>query len=151
LRYWKHVSNILACREVFGETNADHTKTGFGPIHVRQLHTMTPNKSQRLFLRQYRELHESRSPKRVLLDRILMSCLGSVGIVVVMAMLLYFASPGALQFFVPFAAGLLVGNSASQLGGLMRRMMAWDVVEQITDWPKVYGLLGNQRPENSAD
>ena len=25
----------------------------------------------------------------------------------------------------------------------MRRLMAWDVVEEITDWPKAYKLLGD--------
>jgi hypothetical protein len=111
---------------------------------------MTPNKFQRLFLRQYRELHESKARKRVLLVRMFMSLLGSVAIIAVMSVFLYFADVGAFQIFVPLGAGLVLGNSASQFGSLIRRTMAWDVVEEITDWVRVYELLGEREQDGNS-
>lgn len=80
----------------------------------------------------------------------LRSFLGAVVIVAVMSVLLYFMVAGALVIFIPFGAGILLGNSASQLGDLMRRTMAWDVVEEITDWPKVYELLGDKEQDGKT-
>jgi hypothetical protein len=34
-----------------------------------------------------------------------------------------------------------LGNSASNLGTVMRRLAGWAVVEEITNWPKVYEML----------
>jgi hypothetical protein len=102
---------------------------------------MTPNKFQRLFLRQYRELHESKSWKRIILSRMLQSFLGAVIICFVMGVLLYFTDTGAFHFFLPLGVGLVLGNSATHLGDLMRRMMAWGIVEEITNGRKVDELL----------
>jgi len=102
---------------------------------------MTPNKLQLLFLRQYRELHEAASPKRVILIRQLRVFLGAVLMVGVMAVLLLFVQGPAVAIFVPLGVGLILGNSACNLGILLRRGGAWPVVEEITNWPKVYELL----------
>jgi len=110
---------------------------------------MTLNKFQRLFLGQYRELHEAASPKRVIFVRLLKVFLGSVVIVGAMAVLLLFAGGSAFAIFVPFGVGLILGNSASNLGALMRRVAAWSVVEEITNWPKVYELLDASRDKES--
>jgi hypothetical protein len=113
-------------------------------VNLSRLHgtrTMTPNKFQRLFLRQYRELHEAPSPKRVILIRQLRVFLGAVLMVGGMAVLLLFVAGPALAIFIPFGVGLILGNSASNLGALFRRGAAWSVVEEITNWPKVYELL----------
>jgi hypothetical protein len=59
----------------------------------------------------------------------------------VMAVLLLFVAGPALAIFIPFGVGLILGNSASNLGALLRRGAAWSVVEEITNWPKVYELL----------
>ena len=108
---------------------------------------MTPNKFQRLFLRQYQELHESKSRKAVLLIRILKSSVGSLLLATVAAVPLYSADPEAVRFFVPLAVGIILGNFATRLGDLMRRMAAWNVVEEITHWPKVYQLLDERAPD----
>ncbi len=105
---------------------------------------MTANKFEQLFLRQYRELHESKSRKGVILGRMLRSFLGAVVICVVMGGFLYFTDTGAFHLFIPLGVGLVLGNSATQLGDLLRRMKAWDTIEEITDWPKVYELLGDK-------
>lgn len=63
---------------------------------------------------------------------------------ILMSVLIYFTDTGALHLFIPAAVGLVLGNSATQLGDLIRRMRAWDVVEEITDWKKVYELLGDE-------
>ena len=102
---------------------------------------MTPNKFQRLFLRQYRELHEATSPRRVILLRQLRVFIGAVLLAGVMVGLLLFVPSPAVAIFVPFGIGLILGNSASNLGMLLRRGGAWPVVEEITNWPRVYELL----------
>jgi len=78
------------------------------------------------------------------------SFLGAVIIAVVISTFLYFADAGAFHIFIPLAVGLVLGNSASQLGSIMRRIMACDVVEEITDWPKVYELLGDKRQDGET-
>ena len=108
---------------------------------------MTLNKPQRLFLRQYRELHQATSPKRVILSRLIKVFLGSVVMLVAMAVLLYLAAGSALALFLPFGVGLILGNSASNVGAFMRRVASWSVVEEITNWPKVYELLGEEDPQ----
>src|ERR1043166_7959456 len=103
---------------------------------------MKTNKFQRLFLRQYRELHEAKSPRRVIVMRMLAVFLGSVTIMLIVALCVLFlaGSPTSL-IFISFGAGLIQGNSASHMGTLMRSSAAWAIVEEITNWPKVYELL----------
>jgi len=105
---------------------------------------MNLNAPQRLLLRQDRELHESKSPKQVILARLLKVFLGSVAIVGVMSVLLYLAGGTAYILFIPFGVGIILGNSATNLGNLMRRAASWSVVEEITNWPKVYEMLDDK-------
>ena len=107
---------------------------------------MTLNKPQRLLPRQYRELHEATSPKRVIFIRLLKVFLGSMLMAAAMAVLLYLAAGTALVLFVPFAAGLILGNTSTHLGALMRQVASWSVVEEITDWAKVYELSEKNPP-----
>ena len=106
---------------------------------------MTLNKSQLLLLRQYRELHEATSPKQVVLVRMLKVFLGSMVIAGAMPALLYFAGSPGYAILIPFGVGLILGNSATNLGALMRRVAGWAVVDEITNWPKVYEMLDDKR------
>ena len=76
---------------------------------------MTLSKFQRLFLRQYRELHESKSRKRVLLIRIVRSFLGSVIIAAVGGALLYFMDEGAFRMFPALGAGSAFWRASSEI------------------------------------
>lgn len=102
---------------------------------------MTPNKFEHLILWQYRELHEAKSPKRVLLVRQLWVFLGGTLIVSALAVPFLFVESRAFTLVIAFGIRLIGGNSASNLGAIMRRKQAWSLVEEITNWPRVYELL----------
>ena len=68
---------------------------------------MTPNKFQRLLLRQYRELHEATSPKRVILMGQLRVFLGALLMVAVMGVLLLFVPGPLVAIFVPLKGSIL--------------------------------------------
>src|SRR5436190_13339605 len=105
---------------------------------------MTPNKFQRLLLRQYRELHEAPAPTKIMLARMIKNVIGATVILAIMLVVLLLLKNPFLSAMIPFAVGLILGNSAADLGALMRRAGAWPVVEQITNWEKVYALLGGK-------
>ena len=108
---------------------------------------MPSSKFQRLFLQQYRELHEAPAPRKIMLTRSVKILIGSTIIVLIMLLVLLFLKNPFLSAMIPFAVGLVLGNSAADLGAVMRRAGAWPIVEQITNWEKVYALLDGKHTE----
>ncbi len=82
--------------------------------------------------------------------RMLKVFFGSVVIVGATAALLYFAGSPGCAILISFGAGLILGNSAGNLGALARRAAAWTIIEEITNWPKVYEMLDDKRQERNG-
>ena len=112
---------------------------------------MTPNKFQRLLLRQYRQLHEARSPGTIVLSSIVNIMISSLIIAVAAVLLLWLSENPFLAAFIHFAAGLVLGAMAVNLGLWVRRAAAWKIVEEITNWDRVYELLDAQNKHPAHD